>query len=339
MNKANGRKKYLLWLILISLLMIILSACGKGKKYAAEYAELLQSAAQIDSSYNMISIQTSDLAKYIVTLYENQDAILPGIDKTKYTLAANGVFYKPKDDGKSAVFVSGFVPVDQQLKNVVYFTEPMDSMLIKTIVSNKDVIQVYYNDRSSYNRIYPFFDVLIQYEPKMDIPSFNFYYLADAKHNPKRESLWIKEPYVDPAGRGWMISCIAPVYYKNNLEGVAGLDVTINGITDKYLSEKNKNYLLVTDAGSILTANDYLITLLSLPPLKDFRYMETVKGDKQMQDDYNLLTHRDSDIRMIGDKIFKENLTDFDYKLGSTKLRFQVTTLKSLGWKLIRVLQ
>jgi hypothetical protein len=56
--------------------------------------------------------------------------------------------------------------------------------------------------------------VLSQYEAKMDIPSFNFYYLADSKHNPERKSLWLSEPYVDPAGRGWMVSAVAPVYFK-----------------------------------------------------------------------------------------------------------------------------
>ena len=56
---------------------------------------------------------------------------------------------------------------------------------------------------------------------KMD--SFNFYYLADAQHNPERKPVWTGA-YLDPAGHGWMTSCVVPVYRGDFLEGVTGLD-------------------------------------------------------------------------------------------------------------------
>ena len=44
----------------------------------------------------------------------------------------------------------------------------------------------------------------------MVIPNYNFYYLADAEHNPSRGVVWT-DVYLDPAGQGWMMSAIAPV--------------------------------------------------------------------------------------------------------------------------------
>ena len=65
-----------------------------------------------------------------------------------------------------------------------------------------------------------------QYDPDMVIPEFNFYYDADALRNPARAVVWT-DAYVDPAGKGWLVSAIAPVYRGEFLEAVVGADVTI----------------------------------------------------------------------------------------------------------------
>jgi len=99
--------------------------------------------------------------------------------------------------------------------------------LMKSIQhSDKLVAALYFNTWDSYNRIYPWFDTPAQYPHDMVIPDYNFYYLADAKHNPERKVMWT-EVYLDPAGLGWMMSAIAPVYRGDFLEGVVGLDVTV----------------------------------------------------------------------------------------------------------------
>ena len=39
--------------------------------------------------------------------------------------------------------------------------------------------------------------------------------------------------YLDPAGHGWMMSAIAPVYRDDFLEGVVGIDITVSGILEQ----------------------------------------------------------------------------------------------------------
>ena len=86
------------------------------------------------------------------------------------------------------------------------------------------------------SRYYPFIDkVYEQFVPDINIPEFNFYYLADQRHNPERRVIWT-EPYLDPAGQGWMMSCIAPIYKGDYLEGVVGVDVTIKNFIDNILT-------------------------------------------------------------------------------------------------------
>ena len=223
--------------IILLLLTVMIAGCNRSARqgFENEKQALFEKAANLNNDFYKIRLETEWLAGEITKLYHKQDSILPLVDKSKYRLASNGVFTKPVDDGGSAIFVSGYYPVNEKIKRAVYFTEPLDTLFKQLVARYPEIVQLYYNDRFSLNRIYPYFDVLSQYEAKMDIPSFNFYYLADEKHNPERKSLWLSEPYVDPAGRGWMVSAIAPVYYNDTLEGVPGIDVTINTITKRYV--------------------------------------------------------------------------------------------------------
>ena len=233
-------------------LVTIMSACSNKTDVQKEQIALKERAASINSDFKIIRLEVEMLASELTKLYQKQAQILSNIDTKKYQLASNGVFTKPIDDGGSAIFVSGFYPINEAVKNIVYFTEPIDPVFKSLVKKYPEIVQVYYNDKYAINRIYPFFDVLSQYEAKMDIPSFNFYYLADLKHNPKKTSLWVSEPYVDPAGRGWMVSAIAPVYYNNILAGVPGIDVTINTITKRYVQD-SINSMNFTKAGKSMT--------------------------------------------------------------------------------------
>ncbi|MCS7261750.1 MAG: PAS domain S-box protein, partial [Anaerolineae bacterium] len=68
--------------------------------------------------------------------------------------------------------------------------------------------------------------------PDQDVTTYEFYYLADAQHNPERKPVWTGV-YWDPAGMGWIVSCIAPVYRGDReLVGVVGLDVTLNALSE-----------------------------------------------------------------------------------------------------------
>ena len=290
----------------------------------------------INEDFKIISKSAKELADYTAMLYENQENYKPkntGI----YSVESNGVLYKTKDDGKSAVFVSGFVPINDEIKNIVYFTEPIDSVLESIVKNNKSVVQSYFNDKYSYNRIYQFFDVLKQYEPKLNIPGYNFYYLADGKHNPERKSVWVNEPYVDPAGRGWMVSAIAPVYYNNSLEGVVGLDVTIFSIADKYLNQSNKDVFLIDSKGIIVAADEYVTNLLGLPQLKNHKYYETIKMDTYQQEDFNVLKHKDKEFRNAFETLFKNNNLYTSIETYNGKYVLYRISIKELDWSLIKL--
>jgi len=266
-------------IISISLAIIFISCINKGKQEQRK-SEIINQldilSSKISNDFAPIRLEVYELAKFTEKLYENQDKYKCK-DKSIYAVSKDGVLYKTKDDGKSAVYVSGIIPINETIRKIVCFTEPLDSVFIEIMKKFPVVSQVYYNDCYNYNRIYPFIDVLTQYEPKLNIPDFNFYFLADEKHNPSKKALWVNEPYVDPAGRGWMISAIAPVYFENKLAGVPGIDVTINLLTDKYFKDENEDIIIIDGSGTIVSANELIINQLNLPPLTNHKYFETIK--------------------------------------------------------------
>jgi signal transduction histidine kinase len=103
---------------------------------------------------------------------------------------------------------------------------------------------------------------------------FNFFHEADAEHNPGRKTVWTGI-YADPAGRGWMLSCIAPVYVGDVLKGVVGLDVTFGEMLDSIVKLSlpgGASSLLVAPTGAILARTDRVRRLLGLGELQPYEY-------------------------------------------------------------------
>jgi len=326
--------------IILLILIVSLLGCTHNAKQVLENEKkaLMEKAVNINNDFLKIRQEVEWLAEEIEKLYVKQDSILPLVDTKKYALANNGVFTKPVDDGGSAIFVSGFYPVNEEIKKAVYFTEPIDTIFKLLVAKYPEIVQVYYNDRYSLNRIYPYFDVLSQYEAKMDIPSFNFYYLADEKHNPERKSLWLSEPYVDPAGRGWMVSAIAPVYFSEMLQGVPGIDVTINAITKRYVLD-NPMTMIIDNSGTIVAAQEATINVLSFPPLFDHKYIETIKQDTYRKETYNLKLSKEENVRKIATGILNEKKVIVETEIIGEKITVIAAHIPELNWYLLEIIR
>lgn len=327
-------------LILIFTLCTMFSCHNNGtiseSDKESKLRDVKELADKIGRDFQRIGSKVSDLALFVHQLYRDQDSYRcsnPGI----YAISDKGVLYKTRNDGNAAVFVSGVVPVDEHIRKIVCFTEPLDTAMKALAEKNPEIVQVYYNDRNSYNRIYPFFDVLVQYEPKMNIPEFNFYYLADQKHNPEKKETWVKEPYVDPAGRGWMVSAIAPVYYKDELVGVPGLDITISTITDRYLKDQNEDIIIVDNTGVIVAADEKIISILNLPPLKAHKYLETIKQDTYKKDEFNMLKNKDKTLRAAFNNVLSHNTDVQVMDVEGVQLAIFAAEIEVLDWYVIKI--
>lgn len=143
----------------------------------------------------------------------------------------------------------------------IHLTEYMDILFRSVAATNPYAVQTYINTASQLSRGMPFVngefewvDGTKQFADLPDVTAFDFYYLADAAHNPERKPKWT-ELYWDPAGLGWMVSSIAPVYQGDTLKAVVGIDITLERIVTGILNlqiEQSGFAFLMSDRGQAI---------------------------------------------------------------------------------------
>lgn len=324
-------------LLLILVIPLFFSCEAEKKDFTLNQNNLRILAEKINNDFLRIHEAADTLAESVEFMHQNKDSVIATIDTSAYEIEeSTGVFYRKNINNGSAVFVSGAFPITNRVKNETYLTEPLDD-LFKEIASFPSVIQVYYNDRFSGNRIYPAFDVLSQYEPGLVIPEYNFYYLADEEHNPEKKSLWLDELYVDPAGRGWMISALAPVYHKDTLMGVVGIDITVKTIIKQYLPKNDKNTIIVDSDGKLIAASPEALFLFGMPSLKNYQYTSTIKEEEILGEDFNILKSKNASLRRAVEELLNEKSENVpQFQRADTQYGLLSAPIAEFGWYIVQ---
>ncbi len=175
--------------------------------------------------------------------------------KPVFDFASNGMYYKTENNNGSSVVLSKKTPITEDIKKKLINSEVFDNTF-KSVVDGHDmIIATYFNSHDNMSRYYPYISAAYNTFPAdLNMENYNFYYGANIKNNPKKKVVWT-DVYLDPAGQGWMLSAIVPIYNKNFLEGVTGIDVTVETIIDKFLNFKlpyKGNSFLIDDKGNII---------------------------------------------------------------------------------------
>ncbi|GEM_PF-739406 len=197
-------------------------------------------AARLALDLSRIEADAVYLADYATYLYNHADTLKRYARPHRYGIGANGAFSSLSGGDYSWMVVlnpglDANGQVSEELLQEIYLTEYMDLAFASVGQRNPMIGQAYINTQSNFTRGMRFVDgqpvdvdADTTISPDQDVTTYEFYYLADAQHNPERKPVWTGV-YWDPAGMGWMASCIAPVYRGDReLVGVVGLDVTLD---------------------------------------------------------------------------------------------------------------
>jgi len=252
-------------------------------------------------------------------------------------LTASGSRYSPEDHGGAASFYSAITPAEQHDLRKVARLHRLDPLLKDLHAGNPLIASVYFNSWDSYNHIYPWFDTAQQYPPDVDIPTYNFYYLANAWQNPSRKIVWT-DVYLDPAGQGWMMSAIAPVYRGDFLEGVSGVDVTVNGLIGQIgaLRVPWGGYaLLVSRDLSIMALPEAGEREFGLDELTEHSYDEAVRREVFKPEDFRL--DRREHTRELARAVATQEDGVMRLTLDGEPRLVAWTTVPQTGWHLLAV--
>ena len=254
-----------------------------------------------------------------------------------YRIHPNGAYYKWLNTGGSSLYyAASSVDSDLQLKKA-HCSESLDPFLQSVVSVNPVITQAYLNTRDNMTRIYPFIkDIPTQFGPDLNPTNYNFYYLADAVHNPQKDPVWTGV-YLDPAGQGWMISNIVPIYRENVLEGVSGLDVTIDRFIQQILSLEmpwDATAFMVDREGQILAAPEKIASLLNLPALQP-NTSNTQKAEILNQNQaYSLLAADQSPVHLELQLMFIHQTQTTEIHLDNQTYLVSQEFIPETGWRL-----
>lgn len=292
-------------------------------------------AIGINHQLDSITNATRYLQGYSATVMSSPKALVKD-DPKRFSLSSGGAYYSTRDTGGSAVFYSGYVTIGKAEREKAWLSAGLDPALIGIKNAYPLVAQTYLNTYDSLNRIYPYFDVITQYPEKMNIASYNFYYEADGQHNPSRGAVWT-DVYIDPAGQGWMTSCIAPVYNQNRqdfLEGVVGIDITIKDIVDevKKLDIPWHGYaVLISRSGTILALPQAAERDWGINGLTESNYSSAIKQDTFRAEEYNVY------LKPAIAAAIKDKASGSKHIALSQASLLAFATIPATGWKIIIV--
>jgi PAS domain S-box-containing protein len=262
----------------------------------------------------------------------------PADNPPTFGFAANGVYYQTNNTGGGSLYYSARTAVGPAEQQKAARSAALDPIYKHLFSANKNIVAVYLNTFDSMNRYYPFIEsVYEQYLPDMNIPEFNFYYLADAAHNPGRQPVWT-ETYLDPAGQGWMMSCIAPIYRGDFLEGVAGIDITVKKFLDNILNLSlpwAAEAFLVDGKGTIMAMPNGVERLFGLSELREHVYKAQVAKDTFKPEEFNLLQTKINGVAETVGGLLRQDRAAAELRIGADHFLLAQATEPVTGWKLM----
>ncbi|QDH79653.1 cysteine protease [Echinicola soli] len=330
------------YFVFVGLILLFSNGCRDevGSVYPAEFTELDSIIKVMESDLSPLEAQIKELSSMTEYLFVHQDRYAAMASSDEYKISDAGTIYRETaDKSESSVYVSSIFQSKEEVFHQIYFTEALDSAFRTVYADSPLVAQVYLNTRLQLCRIYPSLDALQMFDKDADLTTFNFYYMADEVRNPERRSKWVEDIYVDPAGRGWILSLIHPVYHQGELEGVVGFDITINDIIQRFLKKNNKKLLIIDGAGNIVAGTNDAIEVLNLPPLRNHTYVQTINSDNFRKEDYNLFKSKSKEVRKMVAKFLleKDNIYKMEGDYAKQKYSIYCRQMNLLNWYVLEV--
>jgi signal transduction histidine kinase len=292
----------------------------------------IDESAVIEQQLGQVAALTGVLRRQTLAALESRVGGRP--DRARLREQPSGALTTQRDDGGAAVFYSAATRKGPEQLEKLERLATLDGLLRDITLSNPLIVQAYINTHDSMNRIWPWIDSATQFDPQIRIPDFNFYYEADAAHNPSRAVVWT-DAYVDPAGQGWLVSAIAPVYRNDFLEAVVGADVTIDRIVADVLNKQipwQGFLLLIGKSGTLLALPPKGERLFALKELTAHDYVGAIRADTFKPGEFNVYDR--GDFAEIG-KLLRTQPSGSGRLGGDEPHLVAWLTIPSVGWKLM----
>lgn len=260
-----------------------------------------------------------------------------------FEIAPNGMYYKTNNNGGSSVVVSNKTQITEKVQNRLRNTEVFDTSFKSIVENEKDVVAVYFNSYDDINRYYPYIpNTYTAFPSDIHMPNYNFYYEADSKHNPKKDVVWT-DVYLDPAGQGWMLSSIVPIYNNGFLEGVSGIDVTIDTFINNFLNIKlpyNGKSFILNEKGKIVAMPKEIEEILKIKEVTkyDYKSNDTIKTTIYKSSKFDILKYKNRQAVNIFQNIIDDKTVQDQIVLDGKKYLIFSKKIERTSWHIVSLI-
>lgn len=326
-------KKQLLFIIF--LISIISFSCTKQQK-------IEESKAILKSLGNKINTDLTNLRQDIEELTNNLSYKIPYYSDFDFDF--NQKFYSDNhknlincnSKANSAIFLSNDVILSDSLKKFIANSEAFDSLFKQVLEKNILISQIYFLKKNSFLRIFPYIDIEKHIAGNFDLLNTITYKLSSDKPFIEHHAYWLDKPFADPFGRGWVLSCSEPVYYRNNYQGIVCGDISINELKLNYLSSNNDIIILVNRNLELIAATKEGEKFLNIPAYREFQYY------KPILENINLYSH--AFVKEHNSEGFKKALGEMqsgkmqsNFYLNNTKYTLISEQINETGWYILQI--
>lgn len=269
------------------------------------------------------------------SLFSEPDAFGLPAGQPSFAVAENGMFYKTDKLGSSLYYSSTTKLTGAQRKKAIA-SEAMDTTFRSLVEHDPYIVAAYFNSHDGMHRHYPYVDrAYEQYESHLNIEEHDLYYPADQIHDPERRAVWTGA-YLDPVTNTWMISCLVPVYKDDFLEGVSGVDVTIDSMVDDLFDREHHwdAILFVLDErGVIMAMTEAVEGSPKLKGLVEHVYREAAKSSSQAQESDDLID--ESTFTGVSKRTWADRLEVSELISDGEPYLMMEQSVRGTGWKVM----
>lgn len=257
--------------------------------------------------------------------------------KEKYHYNPGVVLFCSYNESKSAVYYPADRTITNQLKKTIVNTEYLDTFFISSIKKNPLLSQIYFLDTNSFLRIYPYIDVVNYLKSSVDLKSFIPYQSVKKKPFVNDKAYWINQPFADPYGRGWIISCVEPIYYRDRFLGILSGDITLRSLKNKYFSSGTELILVIDREGKIICCTKEAAKITNVRQLREFRYYKPVTENTYAFNNPSLTEHKNKNLRNAIKSLLSGETKEMFF-IDSKKYTIYKSHIRETDWLLLKII-
>lgn len=97
--------------------------------------------------------------------------------------------------------------------------------------------------------------------------------------------------------------------------------------------------LIIDNSGTIVSAQEEIINMLSFPPLFEHKYIETIKQDTYRKEQYNLALSKEINVRNMANEILKNKKEVVEAEINGEKITVIAEHIPELNWVLLKIMK